>query len=161
VFFGTLLAGATPVPVSPPARLGQSDEHATKTRMIAGVGARLVIADERSSQRLARSAAEGGADLGCLTAARVQPQRVGDLHEPLHPDELALIQFSSGSTVDPKPVALSHRSIMSQCTALTTIMPARDSGPQIGVSWLPLYHDMGLIGPLLTAVCYGRYRMSL
>ncbi|HZX42518.1 MAG TPA: AMP-binding protein, partial [Myxococcaceae bacterium] len=68
---------------------------------------------------------------------------------------LALVQFSSGSTVDPKPVALSHRAVLAQTDALRALMPDdTPEDPQLGVSWLPLYHDMGLIGCLLSAMTY-------
>ena len=74
---------------------------------------------------------------------------------PAEPGALALIQFSSGSTVDPKPVALSHRAVLAQTDALRALMPDdTPEDPQLGVSWLPLYHDMGLIGCLLSAMTY-------
>jgi acyl-CoA synthetase (AMP-forming)/AMP-acid ligase II len=85
-----------------------------------------------------------------------EEEREGEIDQPVNAGQVALIQFSSGSTVEPKAVALSHRQLMAQCAALMTLMPAPAEGPQVGVSWLPLYHDMGLIGSLLTAVCYGR-----
>jgi acyl-CoA synthetase (AMP-forming)/AMP-acid ligase II len=66
--------------------------------------------------------------------------------------DLALIQFSSGTTVDPKPVALSHRAVVSQAAALNAHWPDTDDRVQSGVSWLPLYHDMGLIGCVITAL---------
>src|SRR5207237_3258936 len=66
------------------------------------------------------------------------------------PADLLLIQFSSGTTVDPKPVALTHENVLANVAAIETIIPADDA--QAGVSWLPLYHDMGLIGCLLLAV---------
>jgi acyl-CoA synthetase (AMP-forming)/AMP-acid ligase II len=72
------------------------------------------------------------------------------LAEPGRADELALIQFSSGTTVDPKPVALTHRNVLANIAAIETVIPPDDA--QAGVSWLPLYHDMGLIGCLLLAV---------
>jgi acyl-CoA synthetase (AMP-forming)/AMP-acid ligase II len=50
---------------------------------------------------------------------------------------------------------------MTQCAALMALMPAPDEMPQVGVCWLPLYHDMGLIGCLLSAVYYGRSRLVL
>jgi acyl-CoA synthetase (AMP-forming)/AMP-acid ligase II len=67
------------------------------------------------------------------------------------PDELALIQFSSGTTVAPKPVALSHRNILSNTRAIIASFPG-DLKNHSGCSWLPLHHDMGLIGGLFTAV---------
>src|SRR5262249_50272448 len=70
------------------------------------------------------------------------------------PDALGVIQYSSGSTVDPKPVALTQANLVAQLAALEEMLPQTASGPQIGVSWLPLHHDMGLIGCLVS----GGYR---
>jgi acyl-CoA synthetase (AMP-forming)/AMP-acid ligase II len=81
-----------------------------------------------------------------------------DRHDGGFPDvpvsraALALIQFSSGATADPKPVALSHAQVLAQLAALEKVLPTVERFPQLGVSWLPLYHDMGLIGCLLLAV---------
>jgi acyl-CoA synthetase (AMP-forming)/AMP-acid ligase II len=72
----------------------------------------------------------------------------------VRPEALALIQFSSGSTVDPKPVALSHANLLAQLAALVVEMPLTPDVVPMGVSWLPLYHDMGLIGCLLAAPYY-------
>lgn len=155
-FFGALLAGAVAVPLYPPVRLGRLDEyHLATARMLSAVGARVVLADARVRRLLGRSIERARPPLGCLA--------IDDLaREPsrLHPlplcasSDLAVIQFSSGSTVDPKPVALSHANVLAQCAALETLFPAatRDGRARAGVSWLPLYHDMGLIGSLLSAV---------
>jgi acyl-CoA synthetase (AMP-forming)/AMP-acid ligase II len=70
------------------------------------------------------------------------------------PEALGLIQFSSGSTVEPKPVALTHAALMAQVAALEAASPLPPGTPPVGVSWLPLYHDMGLIGCLLAALYY-------
>ncbi len=70
------------------------------------------------------------------------------------PAALGLIQFSSGSTADPRPVALTHESLLAQLAALRELLPAEDAVPLKGVCWLPLYHDMGLIGCLLQAFYY-------
>jgi fatty-acyl-CoA synthase len=68
----------------------------------------------------------------------------------LDPDSLALVQFSSGSTSAPKPVALTHRQLVAQLATLHMLMPEVTAG----VSWLPLFHDMGLVGCLLSAAYY-------
>jgi acyl-CoA synthetase (AMP-forming)/AMP-acid ligase II len=70
------------------------------------------------------------------------------------PEDLALVQFSSGTTRAPRPVALSHAALTAQCAALRPLLRGADGSIQRGVSWLPLYHDMGLIGALLSAVTY-------
>ncbi|HSN53758.1 MAG TPA: AMP-binding protein, partial [Candidatus Sulfomarinibacteraceae bacterium] len=68
------------------------------------------------------------------------------------PGDLALVQFSSGTTVDPKPVALSHRAVVRQAVALNGHWPDVDGVVNSGLSWLPLYHDMGLIGCVIAAL---------
>ncbi len=145
-FFGTLLAGAVPVPLYPPVRLGRLEEfHLRTARMIQVSGARLVLSDARISKFLGVAIAQSRPELGLHKVE--QGDRYED--EGAAPD-LALIQFSSGTTVDPKPVALTHENVLANVAAIRTIIPGDDA--QAGVSWLPLYHDMGLIGCLLSAV---------
>ena len=152
-FFGVLLAGAVPVPLYPPVRLGRLAEYlAATSRMIAAAGARLVLADAAARRLLGKAIEASRPALGCLTPEELGEG--GELEAAVGPDELGLIQFSSGSTADPRPVALSHASLLAQLAALRALLPAEGSVPQKGVSWLPLYHDMGLIGCLLQAVYY-------
>jgi fatty-acyl-CoA synthase len=66
-------------------------------------------------------------------------------------DDIAVIQFSSGTTNDPKPVALTHANLLSNLATLEQYMTADGAPYPVGVTWLPLYHDMGLIGNLLSA----------
>jgi acyl-CoA synthetase (AMP-forming)/AMP-acid ligase II len=162
-FFGALLAGAVPVPLYPPVRLGRLDEyHLSTARMLGVVGAAVVVADARVKLLLGQSLALARPALGLVTADELlaeggppggsgPPEAASPEPEP---SALALIQFSSGSTVDPKPVALEHRHLMAQCAALHALMPEPASVGARGVSWLPLYHDMGLIGALLSAAYY-------
>ncbi len=151
-FFGTWLAGAVPVPLYPPVRLGRMDEYVAATgRMIGVSGARLVISAGGTRRLLGGAVEKGCPELGCLDAdaLRAVPARIA--REPA-PDDLGLVQFSSGSTVDPKPVALTHRALAAQTDVLVA---ATHPGPaDVLVSWLPLYHDMGLIGALLGAMSY-------
>jgi acyl-CoA synthetase (AMP-forming)/AMP-acid ligase II len=152
-YFGVLLAGAVPVPLYPPLRLGRLPEyHAATAAMMAAVGARLVVADSRTRALLGRTIELARPPLGCVRADQLGAGDPSELRTEARPDELALIQFSSGSTTDPKPVALSHANLMAQLAALAALLPPEEDAPQMGVSWLPLYHDMGLIGCLLVAV---------
>jgi acyl-CoA synthetase (AMP-forming)/AMP-acid ligase II len=152
-FFGALHAGAVPVPLYPPVRLGRMDEYLTATsRMLRVSGAR-VVATSRTVARILGRAVEGagaGLDLGLLDAAELAAGPEGPVRRA--GSDLALVQFSSGSTVDPKPVALSQANLAAQVTSLMALIePTR---ADVLVSWLPLYHDMGLIGCLLGAVGY-------
>jgi acyl-CoA synthetase (AMP-forming)/AMP-acid ligase II len=145
-FFGAVLAGAVPVPLYPPLRLGRMEEfHRRTARMLQVSGARVVLSDSRISRFLGVAVAEARPPLGLQRVRQGQPITVHS-----SPSDLLLIQFSSGTTVDPKPVALTHANVLANIAAIETIVPGDDA--QAGVSWLPLYHDMGLIGCLLLAV---------
>ncbi len=155
VLFGSLLAGAVPVPLYPPLRLGRLAEyHAATARMIVAAGARLVVTDARIRTLLGQVIEASRPALGCRTAEELEAQRSGVFEAEPSPHALALIQFSSGSTTDPKPVALSQENVMAQLAALAALLLTEDGEPHLGVSWLPLYHDMGLIGCLLAAVYF-------
>jgi fatty-acyl-CoA synthase len=153
-FFGVLAAGAVPVPLYPPVRLGRLAEyHAGTARMLTAVEARLVLADDRTCKLLGQAIERARPELGWRNAETLA-DGAPELEVAVEQDSLALIQFSSGSTADPKPVALSHRQLMAQLSALHALLPVESGHRQLGVSWLPLYHDMGLIGCLLLAVYY-------
>ena len=150
-FFGSVLAGAVPVPLYPPVRLHRLDEYTARTaRMLQAVSARMVLADARLRPILGPAVAEAEPPLGCRTLKELSSGHAEPVLQAPH--DLALVQFSSGTTVDPKPVALSHRAVVAQAVALNSHWPDDDGCVHSGVSWLPLYHDMGLIGCIITAL---------
>jgi len=155
-FFGTLLAGAVPVPLYPPVRLGRLPEyHLATARMLRLSGAVALLSDGRVGRLLGEAVRRAGPRLGLRNVAGLREAGAGPVAREGDPGALAVVQFSSGSTVDPKPVALSHRAVLAQTDALRALMPDdTPDDPQLGVSWLPLYHDMGLIGCLLSALTY-------
>ncbi|MBS2031784.1 MAG: fatty acyl-AMP ligase [Deltaproteobacteria bacterium] len=151
-FFGALCAGAVPVPLYPPVRLGRLAEyHARTAAMLRGCRARVLVTDSRVRRLLGESVAAAQPELGCVTLDALAEMSVSDLFVHGEPDDLALVQFSSGTTVDSKPVALTHRNLLSNVSAIDSLLPF-DAEARCGVSWLPLYHDMGLIGCLLEAL---------
>nr|AYM52266.1 CoA ligase AMP-generating protein [Stigmatella aurantiaca Sg a15] len=153
-FFGVLLAGAVPVPLYPPVRLGRLEEyHRATARMLEVAGAVLVLTELRLKLLLGASVEAARPRFGCRTVEDVS-RGDGALTVAVSPQAPGLIQFSSGSTVAPKPVVLTHAALMAQLAALEASMPLPPGGPPVGVSWLPLYHDMGLIGCLLSALYY-------
>ena len=143
-----------PVPLYPPLRLGRLDEyHRATSRMLQVTGASAVLTDTRVRLLLGPSVEQARPRLGCHTVDAVM-HGDEDLEVEVSPDALGLIQFSSGSTVDPKPVALTHGALVAQVAALEVAMPLAAGVMPVGVSWLPLYHDMGLIGCVLSALYY-------
>jgi fatty-acyl-CoA synthase len=149
-FFGVLCAGAIPVPLYPPLRLGKLDEfHRRTTAMLNSVDAAMVVTDERIRRFLGVAVANAAPALGCVTASSLDGP-ISDAVE-VAADDIAVIQFSSGTTNDPKPVALTHANLLSNLATLEQYIAADGARPVVGVTWLPLYHDMGLIGNLLSA----------
>jgi acyl-CoA synthetase (AMP-forming)/AMP-acid ligase II len=158
-FFGACLAGAVPVPLYPPVRLGRLGEyHARTAAMLRAARVRLVLTDARTRRVLGRTIEAARPELGCAALAELPalPRQL----PALDPDALGFIQFSSGTTQAPKPVALSHRQILANVRAIGAEIlgayPETDGLEHTAVSWLPLYHDMGLVGAVLTSLWHGR-----
>ena len=153
-FFGVLLAGGVPVPVYPPLRMAQLEEHLL--RRIA------IFRNARADLLVVMPEALGLAPLLLrhLPALRhvLAPQDlgshsgVGEIVRPRATDT-AFIQYTSGSTGQPKGVVLAHANLLANIRAMG--QAARIASDDVLVSWLPLYHDMGLIGALLTTLYYG------
>lgn len=159
-FFGALLAGAVPVPLYPPVRLGRLEEYHRRTAlMLRAASAQVVLADRRVRRLLGPTLERARPRLGCRTVREVAEEAKkganGTAPDPgagVSPEDLALVQFSSGTTVAPKPVALSHRAVVAQVRILNSFWPDTSDVRHSGVSWLPLYHDMGLIGCVFPAL---------
>jgi acyl-CoA synthetase (AMP-forming)/AMP-acid ligase II len=149
-FFGVLCAGAIPVPLYPPVRLGKLDEYHRRTAaMLQAVDAALVVSDERIRRFLGVAVQNATPRLGCVTASGLGGADAVEIN--MAAEDVALIQFSSGTTRDPKPVALTHENLLFNLAAVASYFAEEGTPNPVGVTWLPLYHDMGLIGNLLSA----------
>jgi 1-acyl-sn-glycerol-3-phosphate acyltransferase len=152
-FFGALYAGGVPVPVYPPLRRTQIEEHLRRQAgILRNAGAEILIAmpEARGLAGLLRPLA--GDLRRVVTVAELSAAEAGALPETLAAASMALIQYTSGSTGDPKGVVLSHDNLLSNIRAMGERMKA--SAADRFVSWLPLYHDMGLIGAWLGTLYY-------
>jgi 1-acyl-sn-glycerol-3-phosphate acyltransferase len=148
-FFGILYAGAIPVPIYPPMRLSQLEDHLRRQAgILRNAGACLLITMPEG-RRLARFLRAQLETLNAVESVEDVATSTGqvDLHPPGNSDSVALIQYTSGSTGDPKGVVLSHANLLANIRAMGSVMDA--SSADVFVSWLPLYHDMGLIGAWL------------
>jgi fatty-acyl-CoA synthase len=137
----TWLTGATVAMLPLPMRLGSIDEFVAATqRRVANADATIVLVDPQ----LAAFVPEGmpATSLDELTgdAARFDAPAVD-------PESLAILQFTSGSTAEPKGVMLPHRCVTANIDAIRRGAAFDDERERVA-SWLPLYHDMGLIGLL-------------
>lgn len=157
-FLGVLAAGAVPAPLYPPVRLGRLEEyHARTAAMLRACGASAIIADARCRRILGETVRRAPTRLGVIAAEELH-RHASAPPVDRQADDLALVQFSSGTTVSPKPVGLTHSQTLANTDAIVDYMPlvARDPDGSpydpVGVSWLPLYHDMGLIGCLFVAL---------
>ncbi|MDX1605037.1 MAG: AMP-binding protein, partial [Candidatus Competibacterales bacterium] len=153
-FFGILLAGATPVPIYPPLRPSQLEEHLRRhTRLLANAEAALLltVAEARPLARLLGTRVPGLR--GVVTAADLARPDADTALPPIDPGALAFVQYSSGSTGDPKGVMLSHANLLANIRAMIERIEVRPD--DVFVSWLPLYHDMGLIGACLGSLYQG------
>ncbi len=150
-FFGVILAGAIPVPLYPPVRLGKLDEYHRKTAaMLKAVDAAMVVTDQRTRRFLGIAVEKSAPRLGCVTASELGIAGAAE-EAAVVPSDIAFIQFSSGTTHDPKPVALTHENLLYNLATIGDYLASVGTPTPVGVSWLPLYHDMGLIGNLLSA----------
>ena len=166
-YAGILLAGAIPVPIYPPFRADRIEEYASRQSAIlknAGVCLLLTFRQAEAVARLLKPRVHSLAEVADAeklidAADKAPPPSPGAL--PLHltgsrvrkGSDIALLQYTSGSTGDPKGVVLTHANLLANIRAIGEVV---ELGPgDVGVSWLPLYHDMGLIGAWLTLLHFG------
>jgi len=159
-FFGILYAGGIPVPIYPPARLSQLEDHLRRQVRIldnAGVAALVTVTQARPAAAFLKS--------------QVRSLRWVETAENLHSEgdsqpgsearptaeaaagTIALLQYTSGSTGDPKGVTLTHANLLANIRAFGERLEVDST--DVCVSWLPLYHDMGLIGTWLGSLYFG------
>ena len=155
-FWAAMLGGIVPVPVA----VGISDEHRFKLfRIIKQLKQGTLFTEQDLLERLLEFSKQQGLDeVTAILEARsvlisdVSPGDHGEL-ATLTPDDPAFIQYSSGSTSDPKGVCLSHRNL---CTNIRAIVEATQwMKDDQSLSWMPLTHDMGLIGYHLSVMAAG------
>jgi fatty-acyl-CoA synthase len=148
-FLGAIRAGIIPVPIYPPMALGALQTYLDNTRhIVAKSGARALVTSAKIKRLL------GTVQASCPALEQVVAiEGIRESSEPLKPQKIALedvafLQFTSGSTSRPKGVTLTHANLQANIRCI--MEHGLRMGPEdSGISWLPLYHDMGLIGFVL------------
>jgi fatty-acyl-CoA synthase len=147
-FFAAIWAKFVPVPMYPPMALGRLDAYLDTAASIAqSAGATAIVTSERLRMLLWPVASRATSVRLVVTSNQLDDGPRDTSAPPrVEPDDLAFLQFTSGSTAAPKGVMVTHRCLIANTRA---ILQALITGPPhevCGLSWLPLYHDMGLIG---------------
>jgi acyl-CoA synthetase (AMP-forming)/AMP-acid ligase II len=151
-FWACMLGNIIAVPLAP----GATDEHKLKFfRVLAKLERPYLCTDRKIFARLDAFVDSNGL---ATEIARVKPRtvfldQVDDISQPgrahlAGPDDIAFVQYSSGSTSEPKGVALTHRNLLTNIAAIAQGIKLAET--DVGLSWMPLTHDMGLIGFHLT-----------
>jgi 1-acyl-sn-glycerol-3-phosphate acyltransferase len=151
-FLGALLLCAVPVPLYPPARWSEIEEHVRgRAAIMANCGARLLVTVEPAALagRVLRALVHSLAHVVTVDDLRVAHASVPAHHPAAAQGDIALLQYTSGSTGDPKGVVLTHANLLANIRVMGRA--ARATSADRFVSWLPLYHDMGLIGAWLAS----------
>ncbi|GAA2483185.1 fatty acyl-AMP ligase [Streptomyces longisporus] len=163
-YLGCLAAGVVAVPGVPPQ--GRADNHRALTRMrrlLADADVKVILGGRDVVTALAGMAEHLPelADITCLTTEDIPDEAADAWRAPdLTPDSVAFLQYTSGSTSAPKGVAVTHGNLLDNERIITermghTPQVIEEYDRELVVSWLPVYHDMGLIGPVLNTVYLG------
>jgi acyl-CoA synthetase (AMP-forming)/AMP-acid ligase II len=153
-FFGCLYAGVISVPAYPPRR---NQKLSRLQAIIKDAQAKIVLTSTSLLENLQTSFNEDGVEISTLhwLATDAVSRNLAQAWQPqeLNHHNLAFLQYTSGSTGNPKGVMITHGNLLSNLAAIHQCF--QDTPNSMGVSWLPLYHDMGLIGGVLEPLYVG------
>ncbi|MCW8934317.1 MAG: AMP-binding protein [Gammaproteobacteria bacterium] len=152
-FFGVLLAGGVPVPIYPPARLSQLEDHIHRhVRILTNCHAKtfITVPEAKGVAHLLKSQVPNLQHI--VTAAELTSSTAIATAPVITANDIAFIQYTSGSTGTPKGVVLTHANLLANIRAMGSVVKAEPK--DVFVSWLPLYHDMGLIGAWLGSLYF-------
>ena len=146
-FFGAWVAGATPCLIAPPAFTSADQYTSAVAAIMRQAAPALTVTSAKLAGTAAAALAAAGRDerpwLWREDPVPAEPAAVA-------PDDVALLQFTSGSTGSPRGVQVSWANLAANLAAIRGWLDWRDG--DVATSWLPLFHDMGLVGALLTSV---------
>lgn len=146
-FLGAILGGIVPVPISPQLSFKNIESyHDTIAHIANASGASLLLTTTATRQYVDPALPRAPKLRGVVTVDELGKVDHGEVDVDVEPTDLAFLQFTSGSTSRPKGVMVSHRNLAHNSEAFMIHGLGKDSSFDKGVTWLPLFHDMGLIG---------------
>ncbi len=155
-FLGALFAGVVPVPIYPQLSFKNIDGYHDMVAHIARASGARMLLTTASTRQFVDPVLPRAPGLSALVTVDEMAGDAGRADADVRPEDLAFLQFTSGSTSRPKGVMVSHANLAANAEAFMLHGLRRDPAVDKGVSWLPLFHDMGLIGfvvgPLFTDV---------
>jgi len=157
-FLGAMAVGVVPVPMYPPLSFGKLDSYVETSRRILEASQARMMVCSRKVQAVLWSLVDAVDVLeDIVTVEKLNAMTIDEALpvDVITPADTSFLQFTSGSTSTPKGVVVSHRSLMANLHGIMRHGLRIDPENDVAVSWLPLYHDMGLIGFMLAPVCYG------
>ena len=155
-FLGSMLAGGVPVPLYPPFRLDRIAEYiAREAKILENADTEILLTFDRAARvaDIVRDHVAAVKHVISIEDILHGPAPISTVSAELLPEDTALLQYTSGSTGDPKGVELTHANVLANIRAAAAgcELTTRD----VMVSWLPLYHDMGLVGGWLMNFYFG------
>ncbi|MCU7818448.1 MAG: AMP-binding protein [gamma proteobacterium symbiont of Lucinoma myriamae] len=152
-YFAILLVGAIPVPIYPPTRPSQLEEHLRRHAKIlnnADTVLLITVKEAKIPGQLLKAQVSNLRHVLVVDELREEKNQYVPI--PVQGEDIAFLQYTSGSTGTPKGVVLTHNNLLANIRAMGQVVQA--SSNDVFVSWLPLYHDMGLIGAWLGSLYY-------
>jgi acyl-CoA synthetase (AMP-forming)/AMP-acid ligase II len=154
-YFGVVLGGMVPIPFPSPGFSLQRSEYSSRLRAVIGhSGARYVITSSAVAERCRSDLAGREVSVLAIEDLVERPMSPRTLPSATPLDSIGLIQYTSGTTGQPRAVVLSHRSVLHNVAGLVHRMDLQEDR-DVSLCWLPMFHDMGLVGTMLTATYAG------
>ena len=153
-FLGAVIEGVIPVPIYPPPKIGNHIQHLENACRIMVTGqVSHLICNTGTQENLSHLEAFQQSKIRTHTFSSITKAKLSEVSRiRARPEDTCFLQFTSGSTSSPKGVVISHSNVLENTRAIVHDGLRAKPETDLGVSWLPLYHDMGLIGFVIAPV---------
>ncbi|MEV6108110.1 fatty acyl-AMP ligase [Streptomyces sp. NPDC051940] len=160
-FAACLYAGAVPVPAPLPGEAGHGKALNRTTGVLKDTGARVVLTEQSSAPEVALWLARNSRNDAVCVVTDNSDTGDADTYKPVtaRPHDLVFLQYTSGSVSEPRGVMVSHKNLMANQQALQDML--QTTAEDVFGSWLPHFHDMGLVAHLLHPVWLGSHSVQI